>query len=221
MKNQENNEKPITGLAKEICIWQDRQQCEDCTLNKCLFCEPDTKYLFYFLTPFLLIIISVLVGIIFSPIKPIIKILFFIGWFGYMFFFLNIWESKMLCNHCPYYANDSEKVLHCPIDKGKLKTGNYEPGPASIAEKVQFIVGASMLIAFPIPFLLFYNLIIPLLLSIMGIFLWILSLQLKICTECINFSCPLNRVSEEIRNEFLKRNPVIKKAWEQKGYEID
>jgi hypothetical protein len=51
--------------------------------------------------------------------------------------------------------------------------------------------------------------------------LWILIIQLKVCTDCINFSCPLNRVSKSVRNEFIKRNIIIKRAWEEAGYKID
>ncbi|MGV9205430.1 MAG: hypothetical protein ACOC44_15580 [Promethearchaeia archaeon] len=209
------------GLANEICIWKNGKMCVDCNLDEVLFCKPEVKYMIYFMIPFLIIIIPVILGVIFSDINIVIKILFFIGWFSYAFFFLNVWESRMLCNHCPYYANDAQKTLRCPIDRGKLKTGKYDPGPSSTSEKIQFIVGMSLLIGFPVPLFLLYNLILPLVFLLFGTVLWISSLQLKICTDCVNYACPLNRVPEDIRNEFFNRNPVIKKAWEEKGYEID
>jgi len=41
----------------------------------------------------------------------------------------------------------------------------------------------------------------------------------KICSVCINFSCPLNHVEKSRLDAYLKQNPDIKKAWEEKGYQ--
>ena len=127
----------------------------------------------------------------------------------------------MICNHCPYYANDRQRILHCPVDKGKLKTSKYDPGPMSSSEKVQFVVGATIFVLYPLPFLLIAEQIISTIFLFVGIIIWIIVIQLKVCPFCINFSCPLNRVPISVRNEFLNRNPVIKRAWIEKGYDID
>ena len=37
------------------------------------------------------------------------------------------------------------------------------------------------------------------------------------CPHCVNFSCVFNRVPEEYVQRYLKRNPVIKQAWDQLG----
>ena len=58
-------------------------------------------------------------------------------------------------------------------------------------------------------------------LCVFGIVLWYITLQLKICTDCINFSCVLNRVPKEIRDEFLKKNPEMYEAWKASGYVCD
>lgn len=39
------------------------------------------------------------------------------------------------------------------------------------------------------------------------------TLQMFLCSHCMNFACPLNRVNEEIRGSFFERNPDIAKAW--------
>ncbi|MBD3352034.1 MAG: hypothetical protein GF364_11160 [Candidatus Lokiarchaeota archaeon] len=209
------------GLAEEICIWQDSEQCGDCELKDHVFCKPKPKYTIYFASPMIIVMVAVIWGIMDSVFDFGAKIAVLAIWFGYMFVFLNFWESYMLCNHCPYYANEQEKVLHCPIDRGKLKTGRYDPGPLSNSEKVEFIIGVLILILFPLPFLLIAGQIIQLISAIIGIMLWLLFLQTMICTDCINFSCPLNKVPDEIRNKFIQKNPIIKKAWEEKGYQID
>lgn len=215
-------EKESIGLASEICMWKDQSECGECELNEKLFCRPKLKYMIYFMTPFFIGIIPVALGMFFTPNFNVFwKIIFLAGWIGYSIFFFFIWESRMLCNHCPYYANDTQKTLHCPIDKGKLKTGKYNPGPTSTSEKIQFIMGVLILVGFPIPFLIIGNFFIPLIIYVMAIASWFLILQLKICTDCVNFACLLNRVPKSMRSEFMNRNPIIKKAWEEKRYHFD
>ena len=38
------------------------------------------------------------------------------------------------------------------------------------------------------------------------------------CSKCPNFSCPLNWVPKNNVDEYLKKNPVMRKAWEENGY---
>ena len=216
----ENKKKEI-GIASEICIWKDKSECGDCQLSEDIFCHPQLKYMLFFALPLLLAIIPVTLGMAFSSFDPLMKFFFFFGWIAYAFFFFFILESYVICNHCPYYANESQRVLHCTIDKGKLKTGKYNPGPTTTAERFAFAIGALILIGYPVPFLIIGGLIIPLIFLIVGAIAWLVSIQLKVCSDCINFACPLNRVSKSIRDEFLKRNPIIKSAWEEKGYKID
>jgi len=183
-------------------------------------CNPRLKYSLYFGLPMLLGILPPIIGIVISEFSLLIKILIFMGWLIYALFFFMIWESRIICNHCPYYSDDSQKTLHCPINKGILKTSKYDPRPINSFEKIQFIIGAIILIGFPIPFLVIKRQYLPILFLIGGTVIWIIVIQLKVCSDCINFSCVLNRVPENLRNEFLKKNPIIQKAWEEEGYEI-
>lgn len=201
--------------------WNKECDCAECELDERLMCDGSLKYSLYFGAPILLGLIPAIIGIRLSGYSLLIKILIFVGWVAYALFFFNVWESRMLCNHCPYYADDSERTLHCPINKGMLKTSKYDPRPINTSEKIQFIVGALILVGIPLPFLIIDGQIISTVLLIAGIILWLVVIQLKVCTDCINFSCVLNRVPKEFRDEFLKKNPRIKKAWEEEGYEID
>lgn len=209
------------GFASEICIWKDKSDCGDCKLDEQIFCRPKLKYMIYFALPLMIGLVPVILGVLFSNFNIIIKLFFFISWFAYAMFFFSVWESHMICNYCPYYANDAQKTLHCPIDKGKLKTGKYQPGPLSMSEKIQFILGASILFMYPIPFLIIGGLLLPLTFLIIGIITWIIVIQLKVCNACVNFACPLNRVKKEIRDEFFQLNPIIKEAWIKSGYKIE
>jgi hypothetical protein len=41
------------------------------------------------------------------------------------------------------------------------------------------------------------------------------------CPKCVNFSCPLNAVPKPHIDAYLKRNEVMRKAWEASGWMID
>lgn len=210
----------IRGLAPHICIWNAPAECDDCQLDQMLFCQPTIKYMLLFGVTAMLAIIPAVIGIYLSTFTTFEKVVILGTWIVYAAFFFNIWESRMICNHCPYYANDAENVLHCPIDKGKLKTYHYDPGPLSTSEKYQFLIGALILIGYFQPFLVLGGQILYMGLSILGIIVWVIVCQKRVCTDCINLSCPLNRVPKNVRDKFLNQNPIIKKAWEERGYQI-
>lgn len=205
------------GLADEICIWKEQSDCKDCNLHEKLFCRPKSKYMLYFGLPALFAMGPAGMGLLFSNFDLILRILIFGGWAGYLIFFFFVWESRMVCNHCPYFANDEQRTLHCPIDKGKLKTSKYNPGPSSVSEKIQFLIGFFIIIAYPSIFMVLAGQILLLTLTIVGTIVWIIIIQLKVCTDCVNFACVLNRVPKSVRLQFFEKNPIIKKAWEEKG----
>lgn len=222
MREKHSKNKKDMGLASEICIWKKGADCEGCNLENEVICTPHVKYSVYFGLPLLIAIIPVIIGLVFAGFyNPLVLALIFTGWIAYSLFFFFIWESRIICNHCPYYANDTQRTLHCPVDKGKLKTSKYDPGPMRLSEKIQFVIGATIFALYPLPFLLIAGQIIPIIFLLGGVIIWIIVIQLTICPYCVNFSCPLNRVPKSVRNEFLNLNPVIKKAWKEKGYVIE
>jgi len=221
MEHETREKKPDIGIGSEICIWQREEECGDCELNKTLFCRPKIKYLIYFAIPIFIGIIPTILIVIFASISLIFKLVFFISWLLYAMFFFSVWETRILCNHCPYFANESQKVLHCVIDKGKYKAGTYDPGPLSLSEKIQFSIGGILFMTFPIPFLIIWQLYVALIIYSISLVSWIIIVQKRVCTDCINFACPLNRVPREIMTQFMNKNPLIKKAWEKEGYEFE
>lgn len=40
-----------------------------------------------------------------------------------------------------------------------------------------------------------------------------MTLRTFLCSQCMNFSCPLNTVKNEVRRDFFERNPEVAKAW--------
>ena len=42
-----------------------------------------------------------------------------------------------------------------------------------------------------------------------------MTLKMFLCTQCMNFACPLNGVPDPVRVKFFERNPVVAEAWNQ------
>ena len=57
--------------------------------------------------------------------------------------------------------------------------------------------------------------------SLMAAVLWVLIMFYAFCSQCVNFSCPLNTVPKSIVDEYLKRNPVMRDAWVKSGYHLE
>ena len=114
-------------------------------------------------------------------------------------------EMKFLCVHCPYYIQQYcrlERLVPCKFSLKPAKLVQPKPGPLSLIDKIFFYSFAVIVGAFPLywmilepKFLGFYFL------AIVGFF----TLTLKFsCHRCIFFHCPLNRVSKEVRDDYLR-----------------
>ena len=71
-----------------------------------------------------------------------------------------------------------------------------------------------------------YGIIPLLIISAIGIvnivisILFVALLLKNFCLNCVNFSCPFNRVPKDVVDEYLKKNEVMRKAWEKSGWKI-
>ncbi len=174
----------------------------------------DRKHLLLFLFGFLVVAIPVVISLVSSGFG---LALFF--WFIFLILFLQVWENRILCSHCPYYASES-RILRCHGNYGLFKLWKYNPGPMSGSEQIQMIVGVSILIGFPFPFLILGQQWLYLILASLGAIVFGTILFGWLCLRCVNFSCPFNRVSKDVVDAFLKENPKMRKAWENKGYRL-
>ena len=68
----------------------------------------------------------------------------------------------------------------------------------------------------PIERAIFITLIVLLGTSVIGIIFGFTFLFTQICTKCVNFSCPFNKVPKELIDAYLDKSPVMKNAWEKK-----
>ena len=197
-----------------ICIWKDIEECEDCSLKGKLICHFRRKYLLSFMGFFLVFVITAFIGVIIAGFGW-----FLLGWVGFWLFFFEFWEIRILCSHCPYYAEEG-KTLHCIANYGSFKLWKYHPEPMNLSEKIQLMIGFMILVGYPLVFLTLGGQFIFLLISIIEIIGFFCFLIIKRCGDCLNFSCPFNRVNKEVVDSFLKQNPLMRKAWEEAGYKI-
>jgi hypothetical protein len=139
--------------------------------------------------------------------------------FGFSFLNFGKSVSFVVISHCPFYAEEG-RTLHCIANYSSLKVWKYDPEPMNTSEKVQLIIGFIILVGYPLIYMILGSQFIFLIISLVEIFILFSFLLIKRCRKCVNFSCPFNRVDKECVDNFLERNLMMKKAWEESGYKI-
>ena len=221
----------------KICTWDEQADCQNCNIQGKLSCKWDKKILGGFhgiaWPPLLIILFGIVVVSILTGLWWLMP-----TYLIYFFLMFGFFEIRFLCSHCPYYAEDS-KILHCLANHGSFKFWSYRPGPLNKFEKfMMYFLVITVFFLFPLSILGYgigyialnyiqYNLISLLgLCGIAGAIVvtstsFVFTLKTFFCPSCVNFSCPLNSVPKGVINEYLKRNEIMKKAWEESGWQID
>ena len=193
-----NPKKPLV-TCESIC-------CDDCVINNNLHCHFRLNDLIYFLLialpPFLLGGAGIY---LFSGWLLIPWISVVVAFFGFI-------EIRVMCSHCPHYA-ESTTSLKCWANYGSPKLWKYRPGPMTITEKIIFFAGFAVVWGYPLLFLIISKQLFLLIVYFMTTSGFFLTLTSFMCSQCINFACPLNSVDETTRSQFFDRNPSIAKAW--------
>ncbi len=202
------------GNPHDLCTWRPASECAGCPLDGHLKCRFRAADLLRFLGTFLAFAVPAVLGTLQGGYGWAL-----IGWgiFGLVFF--EFWEIRILCSHCPYYA-ERGTMLHCIANYGSLKVWRYRPEPMSRAEKAQLIVGFVILGGYPFPFLLIGEEYLWAFVALAGLVVFFWALRGHTCSRCVNFSCPMNSVPQKVVDAFLKRNPVMQEAWEKSGYRL-
>jgi hypothetical protein len=196
------------------CTWQPLSECQGCQANGKLMCRFDSRDMAHFFVIVLPFGVTAIAGIIQAGYGRYLWL-----WLAYSLFFFFVWEARVLCRHCPYWA-DQSRVLRCHANYGVIKIWKYQPGPMSMAEKIQFLIGALLWLAFPFPVLLLGREYILALIGVSAAISGIFILRRNVCSRCINFSCPMNSVPKQLVDIYLGRNPEIQAAWEGSGYRL-
>jgi hypothetical protein len=151
----------------------------------------------------------------------------------------NVFEIRFLCSHCPYYP-DNNKTLKCPGNYGSPKLWKYHPEPMNRFEKFMMrfsIIGMTFFIL-PLSGLAYGILYLGMNYSEFGLIplggmialevgslvtslSFVSVLNTYYCSKCVNFSCPYNTVPKIVVDDYLRKNKVMKEAWEKSGYVLD
>jgi hypothetical protein len=201
-------------MNKNPCTVQPIEGCDGCSLTGRLMCRYEARDTTHFLMIILPFFVTTISGVIISGYGWWLTV-----WLAYMLFFFFVWEGRVLCSHCPYWA-ERGRVLHCHANYGVIKLWQYHPGPMNRSEQVQFLVGALLFILYPLVFLVIGR---EYLLAAIGLacatsFAYLL--RRNICNCCVNFSCPLNNVPKDIADIYLLQNPAMRMAWGKRGYQL-
>jgi hypothetical protein len=225
-----------------LCTWKDESNCREkgCALNKCniLACRWNPKEY------------NFIMGIIQTPPVLIMLFAFIMlgvmtgNWWSMAVFgwVIIIWplglETLVLCRHCPYFA-DSGKALTCWALRYMPKWWKYDPRPLNGLEKfvVVYLLFTIPMFVWPVGWAsygIYYiaknyqTFGLTALLGMIGMCFavavssiqFFLVLWANNCPRCVNFSCPFNKVSSNVVNEYLELNPVMKDAWIKNGYKL-
>lgn len=177
-------------------------------------CRFDSKDMVGFLMIFLPFAVTAIAGMIRAGYGW-----YLLFWLAYSIFFFFVWEARVLCSHCPMWAEKGH-ILHCHANYGVIKIWKYRPGPMSKWEQAQFAIGTILMIGFPFVFLVLGREYLLILIALTMVVTGFFSLRRTACNRCINFSCPMNAVDKQTVDAYLERNPDIRGAWERSGYRL-
>jgi hypothetical protein len=197
------------------CSWQNETICNECDISGKIMCRFDRKDMLIFFMIMFPFFVTTIAGTIIAGYGWYLLL-----WLAYAIFFFFVWEARVLCSHCPNWAEPG-KTLHCHANYGVIKIWKYRPGPMSKSDKIQFVIGAAIAIGFPFVLMITGHEYMFTLIGLSTVASGLFFLRKTACSRCINFSCPSNAVPKQYIDAYLKRNPQIQKAWEEAGYRID
>jgi len=194
---------PLKPIA--TCV---ASECANCPVAKEVHCHFRPQELAHFL---LICLPGFIVGgagvLAWGLWSLVFWIAIIIGFFGFI-------EIRVMCSHCPHYAEDGA-TLGCWANHGSPKLWKYRPGPMSVVEKMIFFAGLVVVWGYPLPFIVIGKLWFWFVLYILSSAAFFATLKLFLCSQCMNFACPLNSVGQATRDQFFQRNPSVAEHWGQ------
>jgi len=183
-QNYEGVHMPFLDPSKSIvtCVASD---CTDCPVEGVVHCHFRPKELAHFL---LICVPGFVVGgagILALGTWPLtVWTAIIIGFFGFL-------EIRVMCSHCPHHT-ENERTLGCWANHGSPKLWKYRPGPMSVSEKLAFFGGLAVVLVYPLPFFWIGERWFLLALYLLTNIAFFTTLKLLLCSQCMNFACPLN-----------------------------
>lgn len=189
---------PITTCKASSCAG-----CNVADSIQCHFSREDLIHFYLICMPGLLVGGA---GILAVGVAPLIL------WIGILLGFFGFIEIRVMCSHCPHYAEEGS-TLRCWANYGSPKLWRYRPGPMSTAENFVFFAGLAVVWGYPLGFFPANGLWFLLTLYVLVNASFFVTLKRSLCSRCMNFACPLNGVPDPVRAAFWERNPVVAEAW--------
>jgi hypothetical protein len=189
------------------CVAED---CGDCSVGKRVHCHFTARDL----TRFMVVVSPAFVvggaGIVH------VSAWWLVPWLAISLGYFGLVEIRVMCSHCPHYAEPG-RFLQCWANHGSPKLWKYRPGPMSGTEKAVFWAGLGVVVGYPLVFLLVGTQWLLLALFVLCVAAAGTAMKTLMCSQCINFACPLNGVDDEVRQGFWARNPIVAEAWGIEG----
>ncbi len=199
MKMFPDNNKPMSTC--------DEKTCSNCNVKTAVFCHFNIKLLIRFLI--IAVPCFIIAGIGICQLNYILMI----PWIAFILLYFGLIEIRVMCSHCPHYAEPGTKTLTCWANYGSPKIWRYRPGPMSLSEKIVFFSGIVMIAMHPIIIMIITKQIIILSVFVLYIMIGCFLIHNYMCKKCMNIACPFNSISSETRDKFLKHNSIIREAW--------
>jgi len=187
------------------------ENCDGCGVSEELVCHFNIGQLLIFLS--MAFPVFLLAGFLIYQFNPYLLI----PWILFILFYFGLIEIRVLCSHCPHYAEPTLKSLQCWANYGSPKFWKYRPYPMSSLERVVFYLGFIVILSGPVIPALLQKSYVLLGLYVVMIAVWKWALKVLYCSHCMNLACPFNTIDGELRKRFFDRNPAIGKAWEEYG----
>lgn len=217
------------------CIADEDSNCLECEINGKLICFVNKKFANKFTLGNILYRILAIVILLFSGLM-IRHWWMLIAYVVVVVITFVVLEPRFLCSHCPFYEKDG-KFLRCWALRGMPKLWKYRPEPIKKYEKLLMLLLGGFIDLFPfigsVWGIIFFGvnytdylfagigLVIStfLFMVVAGYFSRVL--LGNACKKCANFSCSMNKVPKKLVDEFLEKNPKMKKAWTAYGWRIE
>jgi hypothetical protein len=104
---------------------------------------------------------------------------------------------RFYCTHCPHYTRESQ-TIRCMFMWGIPKYFVPRPGPLSLGEKAVALIAPTILVVFPLSWLLQQpGLMVIFILSLVAL---LSTVRKNECRRCIYFDCPVNKAPEELKS---------------------
>jgi hypothetical protein len=180
--------------------------CAGCTVAESVHCHFRPIELVHFLLISGLTFLVGGAGVLAQGFVPLLI------WIAVILAFFGFVEIRVLCSHCPHYAEEGS-TLKCWANHGSAKLWKYRSGPMSTLEKTVLLTGFAIIWGTPLPFFVVSGRLFLLALYLLLVAGFFMTLKLFLCSQCMNFACPLNSVPEPARKLFFARNPIVARGW--------